>query len=168
MDSKSCCCQRVCYFQLRICRVYFTIFIQNRLNGGYDLTRDQKTRLIKSHSDGRTGISTTGSFQISCNFDLSYFPFDNQICSVRIESSRYLIEMQRLHYGNLAFDGFVPNDQWEVGLGESREMNSTFSSGQTYSVVKFEITLARKVGYLPLDRQNNTIKLYRQRFMEQH
>ena len=101
--------------------------------------------LITSHSNGQTIISTTGSFQIRCSFDPSFFPFDKQICTVRVESSRYVIEMQWLHFANLAFDGFIPSDQWDVGLGESREFNVSFSSGDTYSIVEFDISLDRKV-----------------------
>ena len=101
--------------------------------------------LIKLHKEGQIDISTTGSFQIHCSFDPSFFPFDKQICTVRVESSRYVVEMQQLHFDTLAFDGFIPNDQWDVGLGESREFNVSFSSGDTYSIVEFDISLDRKV-----------------------
>ena len=114
------------------------------MNGGYDLTRDEKIILIKSQSNGQTDIASTGTFRLHCSFDPSFFPFDSQVCIVQIESSRYVIEMQTLHVQLLMLDNFVPNDQWEVGLGDSRENNVTFTIG-TFSLVEFDIKLKRKV-----------------------
>ena len=108
------------------------------------MTRDARNSLLKSFSDGFNDISATGVMQIHCDFNPEFFPFDQQICTIRVESSRYEAEFQTLHVDFLMLDGFIPNDQWKIELGDHRDKLENFTVG-SYSVVEFDIKLERKV-----------------------
>ena len=115
------------------------------MNTGFELSRDERNSIVRSFQNGKTQIASTGLFEIHCDFDISKFPFDRQLCVIRISSTGYTIEMVSLHTDELALGDYVPNEQWDVLIGHSRERNLTFSSGRVYSALELDIYLDRKV-----------------------
>ena len=114
------------------------------------MTRDERNTLLKSFRNGMTQISSTGSFKILCDFDISHFPFDRQLCIIRIDSEGYVIQMQELQARNLNLDEFTVNEQWNVSFGFINNRNKTYASGRTYSIVEFGFYMKRKASFFTI------------------
>ena len=100
--------------------------------------------MIRSFQNGYTQLITTGVFQLNCDFDVTRFPFDRQLCAFFIESEGYILEMQKLMAGGLFFEAFVISEQWNVIYGYSTEKNFTYPSGRSNSIVEFGFYMERK------------------------
>ena len=100
--------------------------------------------MIKASQNGKNQISGLGVFHIHCNFDISYFPFDRQLCIVRVESANYVVELQMLLPGRLLISSGTDNEKWEIFYGFTRETNFTSGNGNTYAAIEFGFYMQRK------------------------
>ena len=115
------------------------------MNSGYELAKSGQSTIFRAFSDGKIETSSTGLFEIHCDFDVSLFPFDQQLCILRFESIGYVVEMQSLHVNEFAFGDFWTNEQWDFKLGSWREINFTLPDGRTFSTIELDIHMKRKV-----------------------
>lgn len=92
-------------------------------------------------------------FQTHCEVDVTYYPFDVQICTVELTSWAYTKDELTLTalYDEVKTEGLEPHGEWDLVSTEvkTKDITETKASGteQTYPVIDFNIKLRRKPAY---------------------
>ena len=117
----------------------------------YSLTRDNRFPIIVK-SNGQILFTPAGTVSAQCELDITYFPFDQQLCKLRFESWVYDIEMLKLIGVNFTLhpQHFVSNPQWTV--------LETFTS--TGNAVYEDFIFSKVELYLLLERKSTFYILY--------
>ncbi|XP_061179329.1 neuronal acetylcholine receptor subunit alpha-5-like [Saccostrea echinata] len=98
--------------------------------------------------NGEVSRTPAGVFQVSCESDVTYYPFDKQTCNIKITTSGYTQGEIDLNFNENAVDlsAYVTNGEWEIvsagGLstgGQSRTRN-----GLTFASLSFQFVLKRR------------------------
>ena len=105
---------------------------------------------MRVSSDGTISYRPGGTFTVFCDFDLTYFPFDIQNCSITLESWRYKNDSQVFHLGSdkISLRYWIENEQWRLTKQYSSTSNVSYVvANNFFSRVTFSIILERKIGY---------------------
>ena len=90
-------------------------------------------------SNGQSYYSPVGIFTTLCSFDLTFFPFDNQRCTIKLATWIYTTKIQVLRpnpsgaFTTDVADGINPI--WNFVEAHVRSYNQTYPSGTAYSTV---------------------------------
>ncbi|XP_059159005.1 neuronal acetylcholine receptor subunit alpha-3-like [Physella acuta] len=115
-----------------------------------DIFDDDKAPVFLAFNGSVTWVP--GSlFPVSCQLDMTYYPFDNQTCYITVTAMTLVAsEIQFTTNGQINMTFFTPNGEWEFIDGSSRVYNlSTGSSLLPSLEMKFE--LKRRSTYLLLN-----------------
>ena len=113
------------------------------------LTRSEKD-YIRIHSDGAMFYCPTLPITVSCDFDVTFFPFDSHNCNIHIESQRY-----NESYQKLISSGFIDtlglwrgNDQWDISPIAMVSESQQYQNGAVnFSAINIVISVQRKATY---------------------
>ncbi|XP_068716711.1 neuronal acetylcholine receptor subunit alpha-10-like [Montipora capricornis] len=85
-----------------------------------------KTRVILEN-DGRNAWYSPASFRSTCNIDVTYFPFDEQVCSMKFGSWTFVLTDLDIDTENTPTlsDKYVKSAEWEL-IKASKERNVQF------------------------------------------
>ena len=92
-----------------------------------------------------------GNFATTCTLDITYYPYDNQVCSLIIENWMYTTDAVDLvnKTPEVSMHNYSPNGEWDVD--GSRVVKSTFEEDthpdSTFPKLTFSIHLERKPQY---------------------
>ena len=117
--------------------------ISNSFQRYLPMQRDRENLLIRS--DGLTLHQFSGEIQFKCSLDLSLFPFDNQICSLHMESWLLNINEQIFAQYSIKNDSFLKNatenEEWMVRGIELKVSKGHFLpiADNTFAHVIFEL-----------------------------
>lgn len=104
---------------------------------------------VKIFSDGTMIWSPGGIFTIECTIDVTYFPFDDQICVFRFENWVYTGDKVNLSYRLSAEDSllenYIENGQWDIRGVKVMRRDVYYASSIPYPEVVFGIHFHRKI-----------------------
>lgn len=135
------------------------IVLYNTADGSYETATGTKAAL---HPNGRVHWPAPASYKSSCSIDVTYFPFDQQECSMRFGSWTYnkdevdithawqteamtsSDEFTTLESG-IDVDDFYPNVEWDVMAVTARKsMHHYAGSVELFPEWTFNVTLRRQ------------------------
>ena len=99
-------------------------------------------------SDGKTTLYPGGDFAMYCNFDLTYFPFDEQHCIIKIGawSSNSEVEILKAREKGV-YLGNISHEQWQIINATMQNVHIQYTGNSYYSEIRFDLHLKRKAGY---------------------
>ena len=104
---------------------------------------------VRIQSSGKSDFFPGGIIEAHCRFDLSFFPFDIQNCSFRVESWRLNSEQQiftQFNRRQMQLANLPNNEQWEV-INHGFQIDDVAYLAGTYSRAIFYLILKRKAGF---------------------
>lgn len=118
---------------------------QDRTGGGEETYK----ALVKLYPDGRNFWSNAALFKAICEIDVSYFPLDQQTCSLKFGSWTYDSRKLRLTTsGNRKFptNDYIKNGEWAIYkvVTEANELTYDTSGGEKYMDVTMTIDMKRQ------------------------
>ncbi|XP_048238333.1 neuronal acetylcholine receptor subunit alpha-7-like [Haliotis rufescens] len=107
---------------------------------------------LRVSNEGRINWNPPGIYKTYCDIDITYYPFDFQLCSVVIQSWGYNIRELDLKKYREDVDTaeYVKNGEWSLieAFSERQEETRTLSSdAKTYATVAFKFRLQRRPEY---------------------
>ena len=102
---------------------------------------------MRIYSNGKTTYAATKTLDFKCEFDMTAFPFDQHVCEILMDSSRYKFEQQQLKSAVFAKVQFQEHSAWSVELVQSMASSFTYASGNSFAYLKYKILLIRKPNY---------------------
>ena len=111
-------------------------------------------QFIGIYSNGLTLIFPGGNMDIMCQFDLTFFPFDLQICTIELGAWEYFANQVILEPNGEAvyFVDFTKHEQWDiVGFTIETNAKSYTTNTTSYSQMKIKLFLKRKSGFYLLN-----------------
>ena len=81
----------------------------------FDNDVDIKTSLVRYFFTGKATMIVAGLQDFSCNSDVTYFPFDNHACEIRLLTMEYYSDVILLATPTGVFMEYVlPNTEWKI------------------------------------------------------
>lgn len=84
--------------------------IQKRTIFTFDNDFDQKTNLVRYEHNGAATVWAGGVFDIACEANMYYFPFDTQTCSIELYEEYFGISIS---ITNETYQT-APSSEWEI------------------------------------------------------
>lgn len=128
------------------------VFVVNALKD-MRVSRLDENEYVNALSDGHMTWYPSTELMTSCSVDISKYPFDIQVCNIRIESWYHNSKDFVLKPGNPGIDfsesHFLENGEWKVTNLTSFAYNYTDYLDNTtfYTGIKYLITLKRRSSY---------------------
>ncbi|XP_074647548.1 neuronal acetylcholine receptor subunit beta-4-like [Tubulanus polymorphus] len=129
------------------------IFSMNSNTGVNDLSRDIEYNLVVT-SDGTVQWWPIALYQVSCQLDMTYFPFDKQYCEFEFESGSYSYRELRLTSMSDTIDiaRLKPSGEWSLLSTSAHAAVKTYGeNNNNWSYVIFNVKIARKPLYYILN-----------------
>lgn len=105
-----------------------------------------KTRVILEH-DGRNAWYSPASFRSTCNIDVTYFPFDEQVCSMKFGSWTFVVTDLDIDTEETPTfsDKYVKSAEWDL-ISASKKRNVQFYEccSIPFADVTIEMVIRRK------------------------
>ena len=95
-------------------------------------------------------ICPTVPLTITCDFDVTYFPFDSHLCTIHMESLRFNESLQRFHSQGFMYSSYDwrGNDQWDLLPISMLSKLIIYQEGRVnFSAIEAIISLQRKANY---------------------
>ncbi|XP_066915801.1 neuronal acetylcholine receptor subunit alpha-6-like [Clytia hemisphaerica] len=113
-----------------------------------------KTKALVFH-DGLVLWTAPVTWQVSCSFDVTWFPIDRQICTLTFGSWSYMSSQLKLSFYENISPGEINHEQFSVKSGEWEIEDIEMSSGTVkysccpdpFSVIKYRFSLRRMALY---------------------
>lgn len=122
------------------------VIVENSVAGMEIIGPDNMLFQIKS--TGEVRWDPPGLYDVHCEMDVTYFPFDYQICYLQVTSWVYDTNKVNLtkatDYVNT--EDYNENGEWILHSTSVTETTRT-EEGETFSTVNFVLTLKRRSGY---------------------
>lgn len=122
------------------------IIVENSVAGMEIIGPDNMLFQIKS--SGEVRWDPPGLYDVHCEMDVTYFPFDYQTCYLQVTSWVYDTNKVNLtratDYVNT--EDYNENGEWVLYSNSVTETSRT-EEGETFSTVNFALTLKRRSGY---------------------
>ncbi|CAG2103844.1 unnamed protein product [Medioppia subpectinata] len=134
--------------QYHIQRIWYpSVFIPNNQDPGSFDYDSQSANLLKIRSNGLVWLRKRKLLRVYCNMDFHLFPFDQQICSLHLESSISTTTILKLRWNSMK--SFSKSDSFHtIGFGledyETSVGEQTYSKNNTFSRVSLKFTLVRE------------------------
>ena len=116
--------------------------------GRYTLMNKEGEK-VRIYNNGMAFYAPGGTFRMFCELNLKMFPFDTQICSLKIESWRYTHEyMQFQIENNITFQYFSVNEQWDIVDTWIVQENLVYlEPWNSFDHIEFFFKIKRKIMY---------------------
>ena len=124
-------------------------FLHSSIDGNFDLSSDS-TYKCKVYHSGKVEWFPGGIFRSGCRLQMTYFPFDRQVCNMTIESWAYNSQLLTIKRMNHVVDlqPSVGNGQWLIENTAISDMIFLLSELDGFwSKVEIQFHLQRKSGY---------------------
>ena len=111
-------------------------------------------QFIGIYSSGLTSIFPGGLMIMMCPFDLTYFPFDHQVCTIRLEPWEYMADQVVLkpRRDGVYFVNTTKHEQWDIVGFDIETKSRSYTTNETlYSQLSLRIFLARKSSFYLLN-----------------
>lgn len=110
---------------------------------------------MRINSQGLINWNPAGIYLVSCSSDITYYPLDQQVCTVKVSTWGYTTNEIFLVYDTQPVElGFYSeNGEWELVGAAGEPTQDRARGGQSFSSLSFSITLRRR----PLFHALNTI-----------
>ncbi|XP_067686353.1 neuronal acetylcholine receptor subunit alpha-7-like [Haliotis asinina] len=105
---------------------------------------------MRINQEGLVYWNPPGIYTTHCNIDITYYPFDSQVCSVVVQSWGYnLRELDLFKFGSgVETDDFERNGEWTLNQAYSRRTEKIHNvDSETYATVSFIFKMQRKPDY---------------------
>lgn len=115
-----------------------------------DYTSGYMQSLAMVYNDGRVFWGPVVRFRSSCKIDITYFPFDDQICKLKMGSWAYNgLQVDITNRSNETdLSNFVDNGEWELIQGNvTRNVVTYGCCDEPFPDVTFYIHLRRRIKY---------------------
>uniref|UniRef100_A0A1I8A2U3 Neur_chan_LBD domain-containing protein n=1 Tax=Steinernema glaseri TaxID=37863 RepID=A0A1I8A2U3_9BILA len=100
------------------------------------------------HHSGNVTWIPPAIVRSSCRIDISWFPFDDQHCSMKFGSWTYSGYFTELHNATISLDTYQPNGEWELlGLAAKRNIFYYECCPEPYYDVTFTLSVRRRTLY---------------------
>ncbi|KAK0393041.1 hypothetical protein QR680_000028 [Steinernema hermaphroditum] len=100
------------------------------------------------HHSGNVTWIPPAIVRSSCRIDISWFPFDDQHCSMKFGSWTYSGFSTELHNATISLDTYQPNGEWELlGLSAKRNIFYYECCPEPYYDVTFTLSVRRRTLY---------------------
>ncbi|XP_062606905.1 neuronal acetylcholine receptor subunit alpha-2-like, partial [Saccostrea cucullata] len=103
---------------------------------------------MRINPSGEVIRTPAGVYKVSCESVVTYYPFDEQTCHIKITTSGYTQGEIDLRFDENAVDlsDYIPNGEWEVASagGLSSGEQSKSRNGLKYASLSFELKLKRR------------------------
>jgi hypothetical protein len=104
---------------------------------------------VRVSYDGLLNWFPGGLFQANCDIDVSYFPYDQQVCHFDFENYVYSVERVKLTYTDDASDNFLKffandNGLWDVRDSKIVRYDKDYGFENPYPVISFYLKMQRK------------------------
>ncbi|KAL3855537.1 hypothetical protein ACJMK2_014744 [Sinanodonta woodiana] len=105
---------------------------------------DEKT-LMRMNGTGFVAWTPGGIYETNCDCDVTYYPFDTQICSIVLSTWAYTSDEISLQLGNPAVQTsmYSENGEWEL-LSVFGQNTTTTRETKNFSRLMFTLTLRRR------------------------
>lgn len=124
-------------------KIFFSFSADSVFSGGLD---KYKTRVIIEH-DGRNAWYSPASFRSTCNIDVTYFPFDEQTCTMKFGSWTFVVTDLDIEAETTPTfsDKYVKSAEWDL-IKASKKRNVEFYECCTVPLadVTIEMIIRRK------------------------
>lgn len=106
-------------------------------------------------SGGRITWNPAGIYLVACSSDITYYPLDEQTCSVKVSTWGYTSNEIYLNFDANPIDMtfYSENGEWLLVDAKGEKSKEQARGGQTFSSLTFSITLQRR----PMFHALNTI-----------
>ena len=110
---------------------------------------------MRINNQGLINWNPAGIYLVSCSSDITYYPLDQQVCTVKVSTWGYTTNEIFLVYDTQPVElGFYSeNGEWELVGAVGEPTQDRARGGQSFSSLSFSITLRRR----PLFHALNTI-----------
>ncbi|XP_015772288.1 PREDICTED: neuronal acetylcholine receptor subunit alpha-7-like [Acropora digitifera] len=128
------------------------ITLYNNARDDYDIDKEAYHSLtIKS--DGNISRFFPTIYKASCNLDVTNFPFDDQICSLKLGSWAYnIFEMDLYSAGDGDISSFIANGEWLLhSMPSKRHVASFRCCPHPYVFLTYDIHIRRRALYYVLN-----------------
>ncbi|KAL3884940.1 hypothetical protein ACJMK2_025039 [Sinanodonta woodiana] len=115
-----------------------------------DYTSGYMPSLAMVYDDGNVFWGPVVRFRSSCKIDITFFPFDDQDCKLKLGSWAYHVHEVDVHNRSNTIDlsNFVDNGEWElIGVKVERNMIRYNCCKEPFPDVTFYVRLRRRVKY---------------------
>ncbi|XP_062584914.1 neuronal acetylcholine receptor subunit alpha-3-like, partial [Saccostrea cucullata] len=122
------------------------LIIDNSVSGMDPIGHDDL--LFRVKNTGEIRWDPPGLYDVHCEIDITYFPFDYQTCYIEVASWVYSMEkvnLTKIHDYVLTEDYHV-NGEWDLDSTFVKESFLT-EEGEMFSSIKFALVLKRRAGY---------------------
>ncbi|XP_062577863.1 neuronal acetylcholine receptor subunit alpha-5-like [Saccostrea cucullata] len=121
------------------------IYVENSVEDLSVINDENMPMRIKPN--GEVSRTPAGAFKVSCECDVTYYPFDKQTCHIKITTSGYTQGEIDLHYDENAVDlsDYVINGEWEI-ITTSGPTADGFRTrnGFKFASLSFELQMKRR------------------------
>ncbi|XP_069121971.1 neuronal acetylcholine receptor subunit alpha-3-like [Argopecten irradians] len=118
------------------------------LVNGYSKMKELGNDMILTYVqyDGEVQWFPSEVFETKCNIDITYFPFDEQICDIEIGIWTSLVGDILIHRGQtgVSLKEYQENGEWDL----LRTSSKTEITAADETVVRFTVHVRRKPGYI--------------------
>ncbi|KAH3866419.1 hypothetical protein DPMN_029482, partial [Dreissena polymorpha] len=119
-------------------------------NSVEDYTSGYMPSLAMVYSDGRVFWGPVVRFKSSCKIDITFFPFDDQVCSLKLGSwayNGYQVDVIK-RSNTIDLSNYVDNGEWKlIGIKVTRNSVIYNCCDEPFPDVTFYIRLRRRVKY---------------------
>lgn len=123
----------------------FLIMIIHRANRMF---QDWKHFLITVRSDGQCRWQPGGNFAFTCALDMNFYPFDEQSCTMELETWHYTTDMVNLtsSMDEFGLETYLKHGEWAVVGTEVRRRDRTYHyyQSEAFPEIYFTIRMCRK------------------------
>lgn len=122
------------------------LIIDNSVEGMSPIGHDEI--YLKVNHTGEVRWDTPGRHVTHCDFNITYYPFDYQTCSVEVTSFAFTIEALTLNstYDTVNTEDYKENGEWVLHSSRVDEKNLS-EHGEKFSQLEFKMIFERRAKY---------------------
>ena len=105
---------------------------------------------MRINGNGRVHWNPSGIFNVACESDITYYPFDSQTCDIKVSTWGYTQGEIQLVLGkkqHLDTSFYSENGEWDLIKAIGYKSDDKSRGDQKYSSLTFRLTLRRKPGF---------------------
>ena len=108
----------------------------------------QDNMLYRVKNTGEVRWDPPGLYDVHCEMDVTYFPFDYQTCSLQVTS--WVYDTDKVNFTKTTdyvnTEDYNENGEWQL-ISTSVSESTRTEEGETFSTLNFVFTLKRRSGY---------------------
>ena len=105
---------------------------------------DIETATVLHTAYGSASFNAYGLYQVTCESDVTYYPFDEHKCVIYIISTNAMNQITLSNVTRILSDNTMPNSEWRIKEGSSKAVKGRLEwkiSGNTYYQEQIEFTI---------------------------